>query len=163
MIGMKNMTNSCSSQKACDTDTTEAFHWRDIDKWQQSAKNTAWCLLGCAIGDLGAILTFQLYAPQTPVYIVMIVAILCGISTSIALETVILVKQMPLKLAFKTAVGMSLISMVGMELVMNLTDLWLVGGAKLVWWVLPPMLIAGFLTAWPYNYWRLKKLGKACH
>jgi hypothetical protein len=25
------------------------------------------------------------------------------------------------------------------------------------------MLIAGFVTPLPYNYWRLKALGKACH
>jgi hypothetical protein len=28
---------------------------------------------------------------------------------------------------------------------------------------LPCMLLAGFLTPLPYNYWRLKALGKACH
>ena len=26
--------------------------------------------------------------------------------------------------------------------------------------VMPLMLIAGFLTPWPYNYWRLKNLIK---
>jgi hypothetical protein len=25
------------------------------------------------------------------------------------------------------------------------------------------MLAVGFLTPWPYNYWRLKKFGIACH
>jgi hypothetical protein len=25
------------------------------------------------------------------------------------------------------------------------------------------MLIVGFLTPWPYNYWRLKKFNQACH
>jgi len=25
------------------------------------------------------------------------------------------------------------------------------------------MLVAGFLTPWPYNYWRLKKYDAACH
>jgi hypothetical protein len=27
----------------------------------------------------------------------------------------------------------------------------------------PLMLAAGFVTPLPYNYWRLKALGKACH
>jgi len=27
----------------------------------------------------------------------------------------------------------------------------------------PIMLIVGFLTPWPYNYWRLKKFGISCH
>lgn len=156
------MTKSCSS-KQDNKVSNNHFHWRDSNKWRQSAINTSWCLLGCSIGDFGAILGFQLFAPQTSILIVMLIAMTCGILTSIALETIILLKQMQLTDAFKTAIGMSLFSMVGMELAMNLTDYFLVGGARLVWWVLPPMLLAGFLTAWPYNYWRLKKLGKACH
>ena len=39
----------------------------------------------------------------------------------------------------------------------------LTGGAVLTWWVVPIMLAAGFVTPLPYNYWRLKALGKACH
>jgi len=84
----------------------------------------------------------------------------CGFKIS---HTVILSKQLGMKVAFKTAVGMSLVSMVSMEIAMNLVDYLLVGEARLVWWAIPPMLIAGFVTPWPYNYWRLKKLGKACH
>jgi len=86
-----------------------------------------------------------------------------GIMTSIALETVILSAQMALNEAFRVAIGMSLISMLSMEAAMNSVDLVLMGGAQLVWWVIPPMLIVGFLTPWPYNYWRLKKYDAACH
>ena len=64
--------------------------------------------------------------------------------------------------ALKTAMGMSFISMIAMELSMNLTDLIFAGGI-ITWWVIPMMLTAGFLTPWPYNYWRLKKYGIACH
>ena len=94
----------------------------------------------------------------------MLIAIINGIITSIALETIILLKQ-KFKLidAFKTACGMSLISMISMELAMNLTDYLIIGSAKLVWWVIPIMLLVGFLTPWPYNYWRLKKFNIACH
>ena len=94
----------------------------------------------------------------------LLIAIINGIITSIALETIILLKQ-KFKLidAFKTACGMSLISMVSMELAMNLTDYLIIGSAKLVWWVIPIMLLVGFLTPWPYNYWRLKKFNIACH
>ena len=86
-----------------------------------------------------------------------------GIMTSIILETIILSKQMILKEAFKVAIGMSLISMISMEAAMNIVDYLLTGGAMLTWWVVPIMLLAGFLTPWPYNYWRLKKHGQACH
>ena len=70
---------------------------------------------------------------------------------------------MALRAAFKTAIGMSLISMVSMEAAMNLVDVVLTGGAVLTWWVVPLMLVAGYVTPLPYNYWRLKAHGKACH
>ena len=70
---------------------------------------------------------------------------------------------MKLNLAFKTAIGMSLISMIAMEAAMNMTDVMLTGGAILKLWVIPIMLLAGFVTPLPYNYWRIKVLGKACH
>ena len=94
----------------------------------------------------------------------MLIAIINGIITSIILETIILLRQkFKLIEAFKIACGMSLISMISMEVAMNLTDYLIVGSAKLVWWVIPIMLLVGFLTPWPYNYWRLKKFNKACH
>ena len=37
------------------------------------------------------------------------------------------------------------------------------GGAVLNWGIAFMMLVAGFLSAWPYNYWRLKKYNEACH
>lgn len=150
--------SQCSKTKMIDT-----FHWHDRRVWQQSAKNTFWCLIGCSIGDFGAILWFQTYSPATSPLVIMAIAIVCGILTSIALETAILIRQMPVSLAFKTAIGMSLISMLAMEIAMNSVDYIIIGQAKLVWWVIPIMLLVGFLTPWPYNYWRLKKLGKACH
>ena len=70
---------------------------------------------------------------------------------------------MILSVALKTALGMSFISMVAMEVSMNATDLILVGEAKLNVSVVPIMLLAGFLTPLPYNYWRLKAYGRACH
>jgi copper chaperone CopZ len=143
----------------------EEFNWRDSSVWKQSAHNTKWCLVGCSIGDFGTIAAFQFVFTDsglTPMMIMML-AMFNGIMTSIALETAILSAQMALKEAFKVAVGMSLISMISMEAAMNVVDLVLTGGAKLTWWVIVPMLIAGFLTPWPYNYWRLKKYGVACH
>ena len=143
---------------------SETFHWSCKHTWSRSAKNTAWCLLGCSIGDFGTILFFQLTQIPFPVLAIMTLAIINGIITSIILETIILIKQnFTFKNAFKTAVGMSLISMISMEAAMNLTDYLLTGGAMLTWWVVPIMLAVGFVTPWPYNYWRLKKFNQACH
>ena len=144
--------------------SVSSFHWTCKHTWNRSAKNTAWCLLGCSIGDFGTILFFQLTQIPFPVLAIMILAIINGIITSIILETIVLLKQnFTFKNAFKTAVGMSLISMVSMEVAMNFTDYLLTGGAMLTWWVVPIMLAVGFVTPWPYNYWRLKKFNIACH
>ena len=143
---------------------TSNIDWNCRHTWKTSAKNTAWCVLGCALGDFGTILFFQLSQIPFPVLGIMILAIINGLITSIILETIILMLQnFSLSNALKTAAGMSLISMISMEVAMNLTDYILTGGAMLTWWVVPIMLTVGFLTPWPYNYWRLKKYGLACH
>ena len=143
---------------------TSTFDWFCKHTWKVSAKNTLWCVMGCSIGDFGTILFFQLSKIPFPILGIMALAIINGLITSIILETNILMKQnFDFRNALKTALGMSFISMVSMEVAMNLTDYLLTGGAMLTWWVVPIMLIVGFLTPWPYNYWRLKKFGIACH
>ena len=131
--------------------------WRCKHTWKRARINTLWCLLGCSIGDFGTIFYFQNIDHNWETAEIMGLAIINGLLTSIILETIILLKQMSFKVALKTALGMSFISMLGMELSMNLTDWILTGGALLTWWVVPIMLISGFLTPLPYNYWRLKK------
>ena len=143
---------------------TSTFDWSCKHTWKTSAKNTLWCVIGCSIGDFGTILFFQLSKISFPILGIMTLAIINGLITSIILETIILMKQnFDFRNALKTAFGMSFISMVSMEVAMNLTDYLLTGGAMLTWWVVPIMLTVGFLTPWPYNYWRLKKFGIACH
>ena len=143
---------------------TSTFDWTCKHTWKTSAKNTMWCVIGCSIGDFGTILFFQLSKISFPILGIMILAIINGLITSIILETFILMKQnIEFKNALKPAMGMSFISMISMEITMNITDYLLTGGALLTWWVIPIMLIVGFLTPWPYNYWRLKKFGITCH
>lgn len=126
------------------------------------------CLIGCAIGDLGAIYLFQSYfspnlIPSDLWTTVWIVAMSSGIITSVILETIILWNQLGPKEAFRTAIGMSMISMLLMEIAMNVVDYGMMGAPAITLGVLPYTLGAGFLAAWPYNYWRLKKHGKCCH
>ncbi len=142
------------------TETT--FDWTCKSTWKTSAYNTMWCLIGCSIGDFGTIYYFQISGIPWPTLHIMLLAIFNGILTSILLETIILLNQMGLVKAFKTAIGMSLISMISMEIAMNTVDVLITGGAQLNLFVLPIMLIVGFLTPWPYNYWRLKKFGISC-
>ena len=128
-----------------------AINWRCRHTWKIASYNTSWCLLGCAIGDLGTIAYFQFTGIAWPVWTIMTLAIFNGLMTSIMLETIILARQMMLRIAFKTAIGMSLISMIAMEAAMNVIDVTLTGGAVLTWWVIPLMLAAGFITPLPYN------------
>ena len=140
------------------------FNWICKHTWKKSAKNTAWCLLGCSIGDFGTILFFQLTQISFPLIGIMVLAIINGLITSICLETIVLMKQnFSFKNSIKTAFGMSFISMIAMETAMNLTDYLYTGGAILTLEVIPIMLIAGFLTPWPYNYYKLKKYNITCH
>jgi len=143
---------------------TDTFHWGCKHTWRASAKNTMWCVIGCSIGDFGTILFFSIKPNSFPIMGIMILAIINGLLTSIMLETYILMRQkFDFINALKTACGISFISMVSMEISMNATDYFLTGGAMIVWWVVPIMLSVGFLTPWPYNYWRLKKFNQACH
>lgn len=139
--------------------------WKCKHTWKKSAQNTAWCLLGCSIGDFGTIFYFQNNPSDifNTTLSIMTLAVINGLITSVALETFILSKQMHFSEALKTALGMSFISMIAMEIAMNVTDVILTGGATLTWWVIPIMLLVGFLTPWPYNYWRLKKYNESCH
>ena len=137
--------------------------WTCKSTWKRSSYNTLWCLIGCSIGDFGTILFFQVSSFDIATVIIMSLAIINGLITSILLETFILTRQMQFIEAFKTAIGMSLISMLMMEISMNSLDWIVMGGAKLNLFIIPFMLFVGFITPLPYNYWRLKKYGKDCH
>ena len=140
-----------------------SISWNCKHTWKKARLNTLWCLLGCSIGDFGTIYYFQNIDHTWSITSIMILAIFNGLLTSIILETFILLKQLGLFNAIKTALGMSLISMISMEVAMNITDILITGGALITWWAIPIMLTAGFITPLPYNYWRLKKYNESCH
>ena len=137
--------------------------WLKKDKWSRSALNTLVCLIGCSIGDFGTILYFQFYTDISSIMLIMPIAIINGILTSIILETILLLRTMPFKEALKMATGMSLLSMIAMELAMNFTDIFLEGALVLSFSSLIPVLIVGFIVPWPYNYWRLVKYLSLIH
>ena len=139
------------------------MNWNCKHTWKKASVNTLWCLLGCSIGDFGTIYFFQVYPMDISTLNIMILAIINGLITSVILETIILSFSQPLKIAFKTAIGMSIISMIGMEFAMNLVDYLMTGGAIINIYTIFPMLLAGFFTPLPYNYYRLKKFNQSCH
>ena len=97
------------------------MNWNCKHTWKKAVSNTLWCLIGCSIGDFGTIFFFQSIEHAFSISFVMSLAIINGLISSIILETVILLKQMNFKDAINTAFGMSFISMIGMELSMNLS------------------------------------------
>ncbi len=150
----------------------EQFHWKDGSVWKQSAHNTKWCLVGCSIGEFGTLayysysgITSGLTIGSSIWWFYAILPLVNGLATSVMLETAILMRgQMDFRNALSTAFGMSFISMLMMEIAMEITDLLFTQGELGMNPIaIPFMLIVGFLTPWPYNYWRLKKYGVACH
>lgn len=147
------------------------FVWGDKHIWARAAKNTLVCLFGCSLGDIGVLIIAQVFWPHASMLIVMIAAIVAGLATSMLLESIILrVREgFPWHRAFRTAASMNLLSMIAMEVAMNLNDFALTGGSRMMsgvgWYVaaLGVGAIVGFLAPLPYNYWMLKKHGRACH
>ena len=144
--------------------------WKDKTTWNKAAKNTLNCLIGCSIGDFGMIIFLQAFYPSTPMWQQMLLAVIAGLATSIALETFLLHTREKLiwKRAFTMAISMSFISMVGMEIVMNATDFMITGGKAALsspgyWLAFLPAALAGFLAPLPYNYYQLRKYNKSCH
>ena len=137
--------------------------------WTRAAQNTLVCLLGCTIGDVGVVMSSWIWFPHAPMALVMVLAIVAGLLTSITLESVWLMRRgHGLGSAVTMALSMSFVSMVAMETAMNLVDLGLTGGNRAHLGVtsyvgiLALGEVAGFLVPWPYNAWRLKH-GRACH
>ena len=137
--------------------------WTCIHTWKKSSINTLWCLFGCSIGDLGTIYFFQNSQYEISTMEVMLLAMLNGIITSFTIEVIVLLKSMSVKNAVKTAFGMSIVSMISMEIAMNYTDFILNGAAIINLKSLPLVLLAGFIVPLPYNYWKLKTTGISCH
>ena len=162
---------SAAGEAAAAEATGEGLDWSDGGVWKQSANNTKWCLIGCSIGEFGTLAYYQWAGWPLEVavgtaffWFLVVLPLINGLATSVMLETVLLMRgQMDFRNALQTAFGMSFISMLAMEIAMEATDWLLTGSMGMTWWVIAPMLIVGFLTPWPYNYWRLKKYGQACH
>ena len=161
------VTSCCSSMEV---EKVQQGFWHDNKVWTKAAKNTVNCLIGCSIGDFGTLIAFQHFAPQTPMLTVMGIAIVAGLTTSVIFETIILhLKEgFGWSNALKTAFSMSFLSMVAMEFSENAADFMLTGGNvplsdSFYWFALAISLTAGFLAPLPYNYYKMKKHGKACH
>lgn len=145
-------------------------YWTDLKVWRVASRNTLNCLIGCMIGDLAVLIYMQIYHPHAPMLLTMGLAMAAGLVTSVLFESSLLHyrEKLDWKRAFKMAFSMSFLSMLGMELAANATDFMLTGGRvpltdPFYWTALALSVGAGFLAPLPYNYWKFKEYGKACH
>jgi copper chaperone CopZ len=144
--------------------------WDDTRTWARAGFNTVNCLIGCSIGDFAMIIFLQKFYPATSMTAQMMLAVIAGLTTSVIFESILLRtrEKFAWGAAFQTALSMSFISMIAMELVMNFTDFMITGGKAafgnpMYWTALIVSMVAGFLAPLPYNYYKLKKYNKACH
>jgi len=145
--------------------------WRCRHTSRRATINTLRCLAGCSIGDYSALIYCGVFHPELSPIITVPLACTSGVTTSLLLESTLLTfgkDQMPLKKSITTAFNMSFISMLAMELAENAVELSITGGnfaanPQLAAIALIPATAAGFIAAFPYNYYRLKKYGKSCH
>ncbi|KAL3431720.1 hypothetical protein BDV09DRAFT_144108 [Aspergillus tetrazonus] len=170
--------SACKAQSQTDqnqkSDTSSLLtrrFWTCRSTWRRAGINTLRCLVGCTVGDFAALWTLQTYCPELGMGTIMAASMASGITTSIILETVLLrhgPDRLPWSAAVRTAMGMSLVSMAAMEAAENLVDYHLTGGVinldDPAFWIAAGVSIgAGFLAPLPYNYWRLRALGRSCH
>ncbi|KAH7153458.1 hypothetical protein EDB81DRAFT_791432 [Dactylonectria macrodidyma] len=177
----RHWTKATTCQKTCHKSTapqnpqllsiSSLSFWSSRPTWNRASVNTLRCLVGCTLGDFAAMWMLQLNYPELGMGIIMPISMISGISTSILLETVLLRigrDGLPWLAACKTAIGMSFISMITMEIAENAVDYYLTGGAVSFdspgfWIAALVSMTAGFFAPLPYNYIRLRKFGKACH
>jgi hypothetical protein len=144
--------------------------WNDILVWKKASYNTLNCLVGCSIGDFGMIIFLQAYFHHIGMAWMMLWAILAGLTTSILLESILLriKEKLSWVQSFQFAFRMSILSMVVMEIAMNVSDFLITGGkanfnSPTYWMAFGVAAVAGFLVPLPYNYFKLKKYNKSCH
>ena len=134
-----------------------------------SAHATLHCLTGCIIGEMAGLLigTIIGLSPLPMIILATSLSYLSGLT--LGLVPVVRDQQVGLLRALKIIWVGEVISIGVMEIVMNFVDYQMGGmGAKSVlawtfWRGLVFAVPAGFIAAWPVNYWLLKRELKACH
>ena len=137
--------------------------------FKTSAHATLHCLTGCIVGEVAGLLTGTLLglSPWPMIALATALSYLSGIT--LGLLPVMRDQKVGLLPALKIIWIGEVISIGVMEIVMNFVDYQMGGmGAKSVFaWMFWRGLLfavpAGFLAAWPVNYWLLKRELKACH
>ena len=134
-----------------------------------SAQATLHCLTGCVIGEVAGLLIGV--SLGIGVWPTIILATVLAYASGITLGLLPVMKNQGVGMlqALKVIWIGEVISIGVMELVMNFVD-YQMGGMTapsvatwMFWQGIAFAIPAGFLAAWPVNYWLLKRELKACH
>ena len=134
-----------------------------------SAQATLHCLTGCVIGEVAGLaigVSLSLPAWQT-ISLATLLAYASGMT--LGLLPVMKSRGIGLLAAFRIIWVGEVVSIGVMEIVMNVVDYQMggMGAPSIFSWMFVRGLIfaipAGFLAAWPVNYWLIKRDLKGCH
>ena len=138
-------------------------------RWRLAARSTQHCLTGCIIGEVIG-LAIGIEAGLSTAATIILATTLAYISGfTLGLVPVMKSRGLTLVEAFKLIWIGEAVSIGVMELVMNWVDYEMGGMAAntvFSWMFVRGLLFAvpaGFLAAWPVNYWLLGRELKACH
>lgn len=159
------------SDKACHAPGAHAHHGHGGGgPLKTSAQATLHCLTGCVIGEVtGLVIGVSLgFSPWATIALATALAYAAGIT--LGLLPVMRAQKISALDAFKIIWLGEVISIGVMEIVMNFVD-YQMGGMTapsvatwMFWRGIAFAIPAGFLAAWPVNYWLLKREIKApCH
>jgi hypothetical protein len=134
-----------------------------------SAQATLHCLTGCVIGEVVGLLIGVSLGLPTWLTIVLATALAYLSGITLGLLPVMKNQGVGMLQALRILWVGEVISIGVMELVMNVVD-YQMGGMSapsvaswMFWRGLMFAIPAGFIAAWPVNYWLLKRELKACH
>lgn len=149
--------------------THHAHHGGGGSAFRVSAQATLHCLTGCVIGEVAGLaigVSIGLAAWQT-IALATLLAYLSGFTLGVL--PVMKARQLGFWPALRIIWIGEAVSIGVMEIVMNFVDYQMGGMAApsiLSWMFWRGILFAvpaGFLAAWPVNYWLVKRELKACH
>ena len=137
--------------------------------WRTAANATLHCLTGCVIGEVaGLMIGVSLgFEPWQTILLATVLAYAAGMT--LGLVPVMRTRGVGLAEAFRIIWIGEVVSIGVMEVVMNFVDYQMGGmtapsvASWMFWRGIALAIPAGFLAAWPVNYWLLKRDLKACH
>lgn len=138
-------------------------------RWRLAARSTLHCLTGCIIGEVVGLAIGIEAGLSTFATIALATALAYLSGFALGLMPVMRSRGLSLVDAFKLIWIGEAISIGVMEIVMNWVDYEMGGMAAMTilsWQFVRGLLFAvpaGFLAAWPVNYWLLARELKSCH